>query len=107
MKSKLIVLTFIFGFSICFSQEIEQKNPIINVRLSFLIFHPIAPLLTFEVRTIDTFTLQFETNFANTHGINLKYFLKEQMNKDFLFLGTAFVQSDYLRKDLKQPFCLI
>ncbi len=87
-----------------FSQNLESKIPFADVRLSMLIFPPITPLLTLEIRTFDKVTIQFETNFVNTHGVNLKYFLKERMNKDFLFIGTAFVESNFLRKDLKTTF---
>ena len=51
-----------------------------NIRLSFLIFPPFTPLLTFEMKTFEKLTVQLETNFINTHGINLKYFIKERMN---------------------------
>ena len=87
-----------------YSQNLEQKIPFANVRLSMLIFPPITPLLTLEIRTFDKITLQLETNFVNTHGVNLKCFLKERMDKDYLFIGTAFVESDFLRKDLKTTF---
>jgi hypothetical protein len=66
-----------------------------------LVFPPITPLLTLEIRTFENITIQLETNFVNTHGANLKYFVKERMNKDYIFVGTAFVESDFLRKDSK------
>lgn len=71
------------------------------MQLSFLIFPPITPLLTLEMKTFNNFTFQLETNFVNTHGVNLKYFIKGQMKKDYIFFGTAFVESEKLRKDLK------
>ena len=86
------------------SQTIEPKLPTINIRLSLLVFPPLTPLLTFEVRTIDKLTLQLETNFVNTHGVNLKYFTKERMNGNYLFIGTAFLESDFLRKDKNITF---
>lgn len=100
----LILSCFILIVSKNFSQITEPKQPIANIRLSFLVFPPITPLLTLEIRTFEKITMQFETNFVNTHGVNLKYFLNERMNKDFVFVGTAFVASDYLRKDLKTTF---
>lgn len=100
MKKLIFFLILIFVSNI-FSQNLEQKIPFANVRLSMLIFPPITPLLTVEIRTFDKVTLQLETNFVDTHGVNLKYFVKERMNKDYIFVGTAFVESDFLRKDLK------
>ena len=95
------ILTFclLFVYVKVQSQTTEPKLPTINIRLSFLVFPPLTPLLTFEVRTIDKLTLQLETNFVNTHGVNLKYFTKEIMNGHYLFVGTAFLESDFLRKD--------
>ncbi len=81
------------------AQKNETKLPTANVRLSFLIFPPFSPLLTLEVRTFQSLTVQLETNFVNTHGINLKYFIKERMNGHYIFLGTALLESEYLRKD--------
>lgn len=101
---KVITLILLCVVSKQFSQNLEQKIPFANIRLSFLVFPPITPLLTIEFRTFDKVTMQIETNFVNTHGANLKYFLKERMNKDFLFIGTAFVANDFLRKDLKTTF---
>ena len=103
MKKVILFGILIFGVQ-NYGQNSEQKIPFANIRLSMLIFPPITPLLTAEIRTFDKLTVQFETNFVNTHGVNLKYFLKERMDKDFLFIGTAFVESDFLRKDLKTTF---
>ena len=80
------------------SQTIESKTPNANVRVSFLLF-PFTPLLTFEVRTFANLTLQLETNFVNIHGANLKYFTKDRMGRNYIFLGTAFVDDKTLRKD--------
>ena len=95
------ILTFCL-FLICVkvqAQTTEPKPPNVNIRLSLLVFPPISPLLTFEVRTIGKITLQLETNFVNTHGVNLKYFTKESMNGHYLFVGMAFLEGDFLRKD--------
>jgi hypothetical protein len=72
--------------------------PSFNVRLSFLAF-PLTPLLTVETRTFGNFTVQLETNFINTHGINLKYFVRERMDGAFVFVGSAFVRNVLLRRD--------
>ena len=92
-----------FGLTCLFSstqaQTVEPRQPIGNVRLSFLVFPPFSPLLTVEVRTFGRLTAQLETNFVNIHGMNLKYFMTERMNGHYLFVGSAFLESDFLRKD--------
>lgn len=103
MKNSIIFVFLLHGIA-ALSQETNHKEPLVNVRLSFLVFPPITPLLTLELRTINKLTVQLETNFVNTHGVNLKYFTKQTMNQDYLFIGSAFVESDYLRKDLKTTF---
>lgn len=95
----LLVISFIC-FKNAFSQINSIENPTINLRASILLF-PTTPLLTLEVRTIGNFTLQFESNFVNTHGINIKYFLNERMNKSYVFSGIAFVEDELLRTDGK------
>ncbi len=92
-----IFFSFVLGSTP--AQTTEPKLPTANIRLSFLIFPPFSPLLTLEMRTFKNVTLQLETNFINTHGINLKYFFKERMNEHFVFIGTAFIESDFLRED--------
>jgi hypothetical protein len=81
------------------AQTNATKLPTANIRLSFLIFPPFTPLMTFEMSTFENLTVQLESNFINTHGINLKYFIEERMNGHFIFVGSAFVESDFLRKD--------
>jgi hypothetical protein len=96
---KIILLScLLFSVLKVQAQTNETKLPTANIRLSFLIFPPFSPLLTFEMRTFEKLTVQLETNFINTHGINLKYFIKERMNRHFIFVGSAFVESDFLRK---------
>jgi hypothetical protein len=96
-----IILFFCLFFTVLKvqAQTNETKLPTANIRLSFLIFPPFSPLLTLEIRTFEKLTVQLETNFINTHGINLKYFIKERMNGHFIFVGSAFVESDFLRKN--------
>lgn len=98
MKQSIFFCLVVFGFN-SFAQTKEPKIPNANVRLSFLLF-PFTPLLTLEVRTFGNITLQLETNFVNTHGANLKYYIKNRMDGDYVFLGTAFVENKLLRKDL-------
>jgi hypothetical protein len=81
------------------AQTKKNSLPTGNIRLSCLLFPPLSPLLTIEMRTFQNITVQLETNFINTHGINVKYFIKERMNGHYVFIGTAFLESAYLRKD--------
>lgn len=102
---KIIIFLCLFSmFSKLQAQTNEPKVPVGNIRLSFLIFPPFSPLLTLEMRTFDKITVQLETNFVNTHGVNLKYFINERMNKHFIFVGTAFIENDFLRKDKNITF---
>ena len=87
----------------CFAQTEKENNPTANVRLSLLLF-PFTPLLTVEVRTIGNVTLQLETNFVNTHGANLKYFIKNRMDGHYVFTGIALVENKLLRQDKKITF---
>ncbi len=100
-------ITFLCLFCV-FSKLQAQTNglklPIGNIRLSFLIFPPFTPLLTLEMRTFDKLTVQLETNLVNTHGVNLKYFVNQRMNGHFIFVGTAFIENDFLRKDKNITF---
>ncbi len=86
------------------AQTAEPKRVIGNIRLSFLIFPPFTPLLTLEMRTYKNLSVQLETNFINTHGVNFKYFINDMMDKHFVFLGNAFIENDFLRKDKKITF---
>jgi hypothetical protein len=96
----LFLLAALLYFQNGFSQSGNQTKPISNIRLSFLLF-PFTPLLTVEVRTFGNFTIQLETNFVNTHGANLKYFIKERMDGDYIFTGLALVENKLLRDDKK------
>jgi hypothetical protein len=100
---RLLVLIFCVCYAsiVLRAQSVERDLPTANIRLSLLVFPPITPLLTLEMRTFGNLTVQLETNFVNTHGINLKYFIKERMNGHYVFVGSAFVESSFLRKDLK------
>ena len=68
------------------------------MRLSLLVV-PATPLLTLEVRTFGRFTLQGETNFTHTHGLNARYYLHQPMQGGFVFIGSAWVQNVLLRQD--------
>ncbi len=100
----VILLCLFCLYSKLQAQINEPKLPIGNIRLSFLIFPPFSPLLTLEMRIADKLTTQLETNFINTHGVNLKYFINERMNGHFIFAGTAFIKNDFLRKDKNITF---
>jgi hypothetical protein len=86
------------------AQTNDYKLPIANIRLSLLVFPPASPLLTFELSTFKNWTIQLETNFVNTHGANLKYFLKNSMDKDYVFIGMALLENKQLRADKKIIF---
>lgn len=99
----LFVAISLFFVQNAYSQIESENNPLANVRLSFLLF-PFTPLLTLEVRTIADFTLQVETNFVNTHGVNLKYFINNSMDGNYIFAGIAFVENELLREDKALTF---
>jgi hypothetical protein len=101
---KLLFFCLLFSVLKVQGQTNATKSPSANIRLIFLIFPPITPLLTFEIRTFENLTVQLETNFINTHGVNLKYFVKERMSGHFIFVGSAFIESDFLRKDSSITF---
>ncbi len=85
--------------TILFSIPQTKANPnSVNLRLSFLLF-PFTPLLSIESRISGSFTLQFESNFTDTHGFNFKWFLNKRMQEDYLFIGTAVVSNTLLRDD--------
>jgi hypothetical protein len=99
----VFLLLLLFVFKSGFSQTEKELRSAANIRLSFLLF-PFTPLLTLEVRAIENFTLQFESNFVNTHGANIKYFTTERMNGSYIFAGIALVENKLLREDGKTTF---
>jgi hypothetical protein len=99
--------TLIFTILLVATVALKAQNtePFMNIRLSFLLF-PFSPLLTLEVRTIGNLTLQGETNFVHTHGVNLKYYTTQRMEKSYFFIGSAFVSNALLRSN-KKPTTLL
>jgi hypothetical protein len=95
MKRFILFSCFYFGSIAAPAQSVV---PLINVRLSFLLF-PFSPLLTVECRTVGRLTIQGETNFVHTHGLNLKYYLNSPMERGYVFVGSAFVKNQLLRQD--------
>jgi hypothetical protein len=93
------VLTVRSSMAAAQSAAEQRFEPTVSVRLSFLLFPPATPLLTVEVSTFDTVTVQLETNFIDTHGCNLKYFLDSNMDGAYVFGGSALVAKPGLRKD--------
>ncbi|MBO0934467.1 hypothetical protein [Fibrella aquatilis] len=77
---------------------LTQSTPVITVRLSVLLV-PITPLVSIECRTVGRFTLQSETNFQHTHGLNLKYYTQTPLAGPYAFVGSALVSSALLRRD--------
>lgn len=67
---------------------------------------PFTTILTVEVVIIVSLTIQAETNFLNTQGINLKYFIKNRMDRHFVFIGVALVENELLRAYKKTRFLL-
>jgi len=96
---RLYVLVFVLFFSL----SAYAGNATINLRLSLLLF-PATPLLTIETQTVGNLPLQLESNFSNTHGVNLKWFPNERMKKDYVFIGTAAVSNKLLREDKQYTF---
>jgi hypothetical protein len=100
MKNLILLFVMSLFAGQAFAQTANPKIANANVRFSFLLF-PFSPLLTVEFRTFGNVTLQVESNFVNTHGANLKYFINQRMDEHYVFAGTAFVENKLLRKDLK------
>ncbi|MGC6524855.1 MAG: hypothetical protein ACON30_01075 [Flavobacteriaceae bacterium] len=68
----------------------QKYIPNVNIRPSFLLF-PFTPLVSAEFRTVGNLTFQIESNFVNTHGVNLKYYIDARMDKHYVFTGIAMV----------------
>jgi hypothetical protein len=100
---KVLIFTILLLCTV--SLKAQNAEPFMNIRLSFLLF-PFSPLMTLEVRTIGNLTLQGETNFVHTHGVNIKYYTTERMEKSYFFVGSAFVSNALLRSD-KKPTTLL
>ncbi|MCZ8354711.1 MAG: hypothetical protein O9340_08250 [Cyclobacteriaceae bacterium] len=93
-----ILLTLLFHLS--FAQTNEVLSARGNVRVSFLLY-PFTPLVTVEARVFHKVTLQLESNFSTTHGINIKFFQSNDLKKYYFFTGLAFVENKLLREDLQ------
>ncbi|TAE24446.1 MAG: hypothetical protein EAZ91_20470 [Cytophagales bacterium] len=78
--------------------DAQVRQPIISLRASVLLV-PFTPLLTVECRVVENLSLQGETNFSRIHGVNLKYYLIDPLQKTYVFVGSAFVESTTLRRD--------
>lgn len=102
MKAVVFVCLFVCCQN-CFAQADKEIDPTANVRLSFLLF-PFTPLLTVEVGTIGNLTLQLETNFINTSGANVKYYIHDRMDGHYVFTGIALVENKLLRLDNEITF---
>jgi hypothetical protein len=99
---KSVLFTLIIS---CLSWHLQAQNHGVlkhsaNIRLSFLLF-PFSPLLTAELSASTHLTLQAESNFKQTHGINVKYFTQQSMSGHYFLFGTALVSNTLLRKDAK------
>ncbi len=76
----------------------DAPPPAVSVRLSCLLV-PFTPLLTVEVKAVGPLTLQGETNFGHTHGLNLKWYRWAVMQGGYGFVGAAWVRHSLLRAD--------
>lgn len=85
------------------AQNTINIQPKANIRLSFLLY-PFTPLLSFEFNTFKRFTIQLETNFKQTHGVNLKYYPGKSMSGHYWFSGLALLKNQQLRSDEKNVF---
>ena len=81
-----------------FSQSNPEFSLRANLRGSILLF-PFSPLLTLEIKAFEKGTVQLESNFTDTHGLNLKYFFFQSMDGHYTFLGLAFIENELLRED--------
>lgn len=81
----------------------RRDDVVANVRLSFLMF-PFSPLLTVEVRLVNKLSLQLESNFTNTHGVNAKYYMRTGLEGHYVFSGLALVNNKLLRDDDRTVF---
>lgn len=95
MRSSLLILGL---WLVSYGIRAQPATPVFNVRFSLLLF-PTTPLLTVECRTIGPLSLQGETNFARIHGLNLKYYLHTTLERDYIFVGSAFLRDKSLRQD--------
>ncbi|HAS39263.1 MAG TPA: hypothetical protein DCS93_02235 [Microscillaceae bacterium] len=89
---------------VCGHTSQAQETPIrstLNLRATFLLV-PFTPLLTLETRTAGNLTIQLESNFRDTHGVNLKWYVQQRMQGGYLFTGMALVNHRQLREDQKQ-----
>jgi hypothetical protein len=98
MKTCIVVAAILLCLQNCVAQAEKMADPKVNIRLSFLLF-PFTPLATLEFRTIGNITIQVETNFVNTHGANLKCFIKKSMDGPYVFTGIALLNNQLLRQD--------
>lgn len=103
MKNLFLILCLSFCLNQCYSQINQERIPNANIRLSFILF-PFTPLVSVEFRTIGNLTLQIESNFVNTHGANLKYFVSKRMDEHYIFTGMALVKNGLLREDKEITF---
>ncbi|OJJ23052.1 hypothetical protein BKI52_01485 [marine bacterium AO1-C] len=105
---KIIRCFFIIVLGVGFWQVGQAQEAVLrstfNLRATILVV-PLIPLLTFETRTIGNLTIQLESNFSDTHGINFKWYPRQRMQGVYLFTGMAWVKSTQLRED--QQFTLL
>jgi len=85
---------------LCAGNAVAQPGSKFSLRATGLQY-PSTLLLTVEAAVYKSFSFQLETNFTNTHGVNIKYWVKTPLNNAYLFAGNAWVINRELREDLR------
>lgn len=98
MKRLTLILTIVFHLS--FESHGQPPREVFSLRATWLAF-PSQIVLTAEVSVFNQVGLQFETNFRNTHGMNLKYYLMENFSMTYVFVGSGLLQDQRLREGNK------
>ncbi|GEM_PF-2655023 len=98
MKTIITSLFIVICNTVNAQTDFSERRPSINLRVSFLLL-PATPLITLEALTVNRLSIQLESNFGDTHGINLKYYQNESMNGTYFFTGMAWVEDDLLREN--------
>jgi hypothetical protein len=102
MKAILALIGF-FISGLVLGQTTDTHHSSFSIRLTILMV-PVTPLLTMEIKATEKTTIQFESNFVNIHGVNLKYFLNSGMKYDYVFKGLAILKSSDLREDYRVTY---
>lgn len=94
---KRLALLLIIVLLLSFESHGQPTREVFSLRATWLAF-PSQVVLTAEVSVFNKVGVQVETNFRNTHGINLKYYLVEDFSMTYVFLGSGLLQDERLRE---------